>query len=134
MTKHTARWLLALATCAMMIVAPTATATPREATTAEVAAKAKLSASLLDTKVKVNGKARIRAKLDLPDAPGRGLELVVVQKLVAGVWLDVLTTDCRPNDTFRLRVSFSVAAQYTLRLYHPSTAVASASLSLTVIG
>lgn len=133
--KRTARWLAALATCAMVVAAPVpaASATTPDPATTEVAAKAKLTAKLLDSKVKAHGKARVRGKLELP-ADARGLELVVVQKLVAGVWVDVLTSSCRPNATFRLSLSFSVTGWYSLRVYHPATTVASATLSLNVVG
>lgn len=91
--------------------------------------KTKLSAELLDKKVKVNGKARIKGELEVDS---RSLEPIVVQKLVAGVWVDLFSSDCRPNYTFRLSVSFSVAASYSLRVYHPATAVFSSTLLLTV--
>jgi hypothetical protein len=94
--------------------------------------KTKLSAELLDKKVKVNSKARIKGMLEVESRDGRSLEPIVVQKLVAGAWVDLYTTDCRPNYTFRLSVSFSVAADYYLRLYHPATAVFSSTLLLTV--
>lgn len=99
-------------------------------------AKAKLQGKLLDSKVKVNAKARIRGRLDLLDTRSaeRGLELVVVQKLVAGAWIDVLSTPCRPNSTFRLSVSFSLSAEYSLRLFHPTTAVSSNTFVLSVLG
>jgi hypothetical protein len=100
---------------------------------AETDGKAKLTASLLDKKVKANDKARMKGELEVEDAGGRSLTPIVVQKLVAGVWVNVYTTDCRPNYTFRLSVSFSVAAQYSLRVYHPSTTVYSNVMLLTVI-
>ena len=124
MTKH-ARLLVALALCLATIVASPA-ASPAGATTD---GKTRLSATLLDKKVKTDKPARIKGQLDV-DA--RSLEPIVVQKLVAGVWVNVLTTDCRPNYTFRLNVSFSVAAEYSLRVYHPATAVFSSTLLLTV--
>ena len=88
----------------------------------------KLSATLLDTKVKVNAKARIQGRLDVEEPlpigrSGSLLEVVVVQQLKAGIWVDVSTGSCRPNLTFKLSVSFSLAATYTLRLYHPPTTI-----------
>jgi hypothetical protein len=117
---------------------PTAPARVAEST-AKPPANVKLSAKLLDTRVKVNGKARIHGRLDvetpLPLASGvrRGLELIVVQELKAGVWVDLTTSTCRPNATFRLRVSFSLAAQYTLRVYHPATALYASASSETFV-
>jgi hypothetical protein len=127
MTKH-ARLLVALALCLATLVASPAIS-PAGATTDS---KTKLSATLLDKKVKTNDKARIKGQLDVDTRDGRSLEPIVVQKLVAGVWVNVFTTDCRPNYTFRLSVSFSIAAEYSLRVYHPTTAVYSSTLLLTV--
>jgi hypothetical protein len=123
----TKRFLISLL-CLVALVAGPATV-PASATTD---GKAKLSAELLDKKVKVNSKARIKGQLDIDTRDGRSLEPIIVQKLVAGVWVNVLTTDCRPNYTFHLNVSFSIAADYSLRVYYPTTAVASATLFLTV--
>jgi hypothetical protein len=132
MTKRTrfTRGLAALALClATLVTTPaTASATPP---VAENPAKAKLHAQLLDTKVKVNAKARIHGRLDL-DARS-SLEPIIVQRLVAGVWVDVFSTECRPNYTFRLGVSFSVSAQYTLRVYNPTLTVHSSTFLLTVL-
>jgi hypothetical protein len=127
MTKHT-RLLVTLALCLATLVAGPAS-TSAGATTD---GKTKLSATLLDKKVKVNDKARIKGQLDVDTRDGRSLEPIIVQKLEAGVWVNVLTTDCRPNYTFRLTVSFSIAADYSLRVYHPSTAVFSSTLLLRV--
>jgi len=128
MTKHV-RLLAALVLCLAVVVAGPATV----AANATTDGKAKLSAELMDKKVKVNDKARIKGKLEVPDTrDGRSLEPIVVQKLVAGVWVDVQTADCRPNFSFRLTVSFSIAASYQLRLFHPATATASATLLLSV--
>jgi hypothetical protein len=104
-------------------------AAPASATTD---GKTKLSATLLDKKVKVDEKARMKGELEVDARGGRALEPIIVQKLVAGVWVNVLTTDCRPNYTFRLNVSFSIAAEYQLRVYHPSTTVYSSTMLLVV--
>lgn len=93
--------------------------------------KTKLDATLLDKKVKVDAKARIKGELET-SGDARSLTPIVVQKLVAGVWVNVYTTDCRPNYTFRLNISFSIAAEYSLRVYHPSTTVFSSTMLLTV--
>lgn len=100
---------------------------------ADTDGKAKLYAELLDKKVKVDAKAKMKGVLEVDEADGRLLTPIVVQKLVAGVWVNVYTTDCRPNYTFRLSISFSVAAEYSLRVYHPSTTVYSNIMLLTVI-
>lgn len=130
MTKH-ARLIAALVLCLAVVVAGPASGAGATTTTAP--GKPTLTAKLLDKKVKVHGKARIKGELEVPDSRGeRSLEPIIVQKLVAGVWVDVTTGTCRPNYTFKLSVSFSVAAEYQLRLYHPVSAVASATLLLTV--
>lgn len=129
MTKH-ARLLAALVLCLAVVVAGPAAAA---SATPTAPGKPTLTAKLVEKKVKVHGKAHIKGKLDVPDSRGeRGLEPIIVQKLVAGVWVDVTTGTCRPNYTFKLSVSFTVAAEYQLRLYHPVSAVASATLLLTV--
>lgn len=105
-------------------------------------AKAKLSAKLLDTKVKVNAKARIQGRLDvqLPMmrdgaqlSTSEGFELVVVQELRAGVWVDLQPARCQPNIRFRIAVSFSLVAQYTLRVIHPTSSLSSETFVLAVV-
>jgi hypothetical protein len=122
-----------VATSATASAVTSATSSTAGATTA-APAKAKIKAELLDKKVKVNANARIRGELDLDAAGQRALEPIVVQRLSAGVWVDVLTTTCLPNFTFRLRVSFSIAANYSLRVYHPTTQVSSNVFVLAVLG
>ena len=133
MTEHNriARGVIALVLCLAALVTPTATASAAPATEA----KTKLHAKLLDSKVKVNANARIKGELDVDtrSADGRTLEPIVVQRLVAGVWVDVLSTSCRPNYTFRLSISFSLAAEYQLRVYSPTTTVFSSTLLLRVV-
>lgn len=122
----TKRFLATLLCLTALILGPATV--PAGATTD---GKAKLDATLLDKKVKVDAKARIKGELET-DGNARSLTPIVVQKLVAGVWVNVYTTDCRPNYTFRLNVSFSIAAEYSLRVYHPSTTVYSNTMLLTV--
>jgi hypothetical protein len=133
MTKHNriARGVLALVLCLATFVTSSVTASAAP----EAEAKAKLHATLLDSKVKVNEKARIKGVLDIDSrsAADRTLEPIVVQRLVAGVWVNVYTTDCRPNYTFRLNISFSISAQYQLRVYSPTTTVFSSTLLLNVV-
>ena len=124
----TKRVLLAVALCLAMVAAGPATTA-----LATTDGKAKLSATLLDKKVKANDKARIKGELEMEDTGARTLTPIVVQKLVAGVWVDVTTSSCRPNYTFRLNVSFSISAEYSLRIYHPSTSVYSNTMILAVI-
>lgn len=125
----TKRLLLAVALCLAMVAAGPVTTIA----TATTDGKAKLSATLLDKKVKANDKARIKGELEMEDAGARTLTPIVVQKLVAGVWVDVTTSTCRPNYTFRLSVSFSISAEYSLRIYHPSTSVYSNTMVLAVL-
>lgn len=126
--------LIALVLCLAGLSMPAASAvsaTPAKPGT-EAPVKAKLHAKLLDTKVTVNAKARIHGKLDLDLRSATAREPIVVQRLVGGVWVDLLSANCRPSLTFQLSVSFSISAEYTLRLYHPLTAVSSNTLALTV--
>ena len=125
----TKRVLLAVALCLAMVAAGPVTT----AATATTEGKTKLSATLLDKKVKANDKARIKGELEMEDTGARTLTPIIVQKLVAGVWVDVTTSSCRPNYTFRLNVSFSISAEYSLRIYHPSTSVYSNTMVLAVI-
>lgn len=133
MTKHNrfARGVLVLLLCLATLTATSAVASA----TPVPEHKTKLDATLLDSKVKVNDKARIKGRLDVDSRSfdGRTLTPIVVQRLVAGVWVDVLSTDCRPNYTFRLNVTFSIAAQYQLRVYSPTTTVFSSTLFLNVV-
>jgi hypothetical protein len=133
MTKHNrfARGVLVLLLCLATLTTSSAVASA----TPVAEHKTKLDATLLDSKVKVNDKARIKGKLEVDGRSfdGRTLTPIVVQRLVAGVWVDVLTTDCRPNFTFRLNVSFSIAAQYQLRVYSPTNTVFSSTLLLNVV-
>ena len=130
MTKHNriTRVVIALLLCLATFVTLSATASATES-------KAKLHAKLLDSKVKVDKEARIKGSLDVDSrsADDRTLEPIVVQRLVAGVGVNVYTTDCRPNYTFRLSVSFSLAADDQLRVYSPTMAVFSSTLLLRVV-
>lgn len=124
-----ARLLVALTMCCVALVFMSMSTAPASASpdaTGKLPVHVKLNAKLLDTQVKVNAKARVHGRLAvaLPISVGvtaRGLQLLVVQQLKAGVWVDVNTGHCRPNATFKLSISFSLAAQYTLRVYHPPT-------------
>jgi hypothetical protein len=138
-TRIARRLVALLVFCLALMITPMSA---HAATAAKPPAKVTVSATLLDTKVKVNGKARIKGRLDV-ESPlaARGasaLELVVVQQLKAGLWVDLAPSRCYPNSTFRMSVSFSVAADYTLRVYHPATELYAAAYSstfvLTVIG
>jgi hypothetical protein len=128
-----ARKLVALLVfCLALMIAPmSAYAAPN--TAAKPPAKVSVSAELLDAKVKVNGKARIKGRLDVDARAQSGLELVVVQYLSAGVWVDLAPARCYPNSAFRVSVSFSVAAEYTLRVYHPPTTLYAAAYSNTFL-
>lgn len=130
--NRAARGLTALVLCLATLVTLSATASAEPTTDS----KAKVSATLLDKKVKVNAKARIKGVLEVDSRSTgeRTLQPIIVQRLVAGVWVNIQTTDCRPNFTFRLSVSFTIAAQYPLRVYYPTTAVFSSTLLLTVFG
>ncbi|WP_116042573.1 hypothetical protein [Amycolatopsis palatopharyngis] len=147
------RSLVALAAgCALVATAPGAAVAAQESTgnagtsTHSTAGKkqVKVNAKLAKGKVKVNEKVKLKGKLDV-EAPLRAagtadassLEPLVVQQLVAGAWVNLTSTSCRPNGSYQLRLSFRVRAEVTLRVYHPETtlyAAASSSLvSLLVI-
>lgn len=139
-----ARRLAALIMCGIALVMMSTTATtaasaaPQAAVSTGAAtkpppAREKLSAKLLDTKVKVNAKARIQGRLDVLHPMRDGFELVVVQELRAGVWVDLQPARCQPNIRFTIRVSFSVVARYTLRVIHPTSSLSSETFVLAVL-
>lgn len=118
--------------CAMLITVPAA------ATAAPAAPKAKvaLHAKADKNQVRAGEKVKINGGLDVLREPrlDGGTEPVVVQSLQAGAWVDLTTGSCHPNGTFSLNLSFSVAAQLTLRVYHPETSLyASAYSSLFTV-
>ncbi|MEV7552504.1 hypothetical protein AB0N89_23075 [Amycolatopsis sp. NPDC089917] len=93
-----------------------------------------------EEKVKIEAKAdksKVKGRLDVvaDSAAGEGrdatgaLELIVVQKLVAGVWVDLSNGSCKPNGSFVLSLSFSVKASLTLRVYHPETTLYASATS-----
>ena len=119
-----------LCLAALVTTTGAAAATSASPTVAETSAKGKLHATLLDTKVKKNAKARIHGRLDLDSRST--FEPVIVQRFEAGVWVDVFSTEVRPSYTFRLGISFSIEASYTLRVYSPTASVYSSTFVLVV--
>jgi hypothetical protein len=126
------RMFVALAAAFGLLLAPiTASAAPAADRT--VAAKpAKVTAKADKTKVKVGEDVKLSGALEL-DSADRALQVVVVQQLQAGVWVDLTNTTCTPSYRYKATLSFSVAVQTQLRVYYPGTSVY-ASATSQVIG
>ncbi|WP_246258221.1 hypothetical protein [Amycolatopsis anabasis] len=112
----------------MIGLAPAASATESAVDKTNVKVHAKLDKN----QVKVGEKVKLKGSLEI-DAPARsgsdGLELLLVQKLQAGVWVNIADTSCRPNGNYSLNLSFSVSAQLSLRVYYPGTSIYAAASS-----
>jgi hypothetical protein len=112
-----------LLACVTLLLPGTAAA----ATDAGSKGQVKVTAKLEKTVVKVSEKVTLTGRLDVAGGTRRaasapaGLEPIVVQKLQAGVWVDVTTGSCRPNGGFTLHLSFDVAVDLSLRVYHPES-------------
>jgi hypothetical protein len=132
------RVLVALAVCCVAAGLVPATALAADSPSSAPSASAvhgkkkkhlKVGAALDKGKVKVNEKANLKGRLDLDPSDAAdaradladGSEPVVVQKLEAGVWVNLTTASCRPNGAFSLNLSFAVAAKLSLRVFHPET-------------
>ncbi|WP_026360501.1 hypothetical protein [Amycolatopsis nigrescens] len=129
------RVLVALAVCcATAGFAPAASAASSPSTTPAVSAVdgqgVKVHAKLDKSQVKVGEKVKLKGSLHaLSPARSDGLELLLVQRLSAGVWVDVNSTNCRPNGSYSLSLSFQFSAQLTLRVFHPATTLYAAASS-----
>ncbi|OXM44389.1 hypothetical protein [Amycolatopsis alba] len=114
-------------------VAAPASPTSSEQTSVHKKKKVKLEAKADKSKVKVGEETKLKGRLDVVADDGRdaadALELIVVQKLVAGVWVDLSNGSCKPNGSFVLSLSFSVKASLTLRVYHPETTLYASATS-----
>ncbi|EMD23858.1 hypothetical protein [Amycolatopsis azurea] len=114
-------------------VASPASPTSSEQTSVYKKKKVKLEAKADKSKVKVGEETKLKGRLDVVADDGRdaadALELIIVQKLVAGVWVDLSNGSCRPNGSFSLSLSFSVKASLTLRVYHPETTLYASATS-----
>jgi len=114
-------------------VASPASPTSSEQTSVHKKKKVKLEAKADKSKVKVGEETKLKGRLDVVADDGRdaadALELIIVQKLVAGVWVDLSNGSCRPNGSFSLSLSFSVKASLTLRVYHPETTLYASATS-----
>ncbi|MFB9689325.1 hypothetical protein [Amycolatopsis plumensis] len=93
--------------------------------------KVKVEGKLGKDHVKVNEKVDLKGTLQVLDAArtDQTVETVIVQQLQAGAWVNIADTTCRPNGGFSLRLSFSVSATVSLRLYHPETTLYAAAYS-----
>ncbi len=127
--------LVAGCVLAGLVPATSAAAAPASSSSSEQSSvhkkkkKVKLEAKADKDKVKVGENTKVKGRLDVVAEGGdavegtEALELVIVQKLVAGVWVDLTTSQarCKPNGKFVLNLSFSLRASLTLRVYHPET-------------
>ncbi|MBB5856672.1 hypothetical protein ACFQ05_27670 [Amycolatopsis umgeniensis] len=112
-------------------VAAQASPASSEQTSVHKKKKVKLEAKADKSKVKVGEETKLKGRLDVI-AEGDGadaLELIIVQKLVAGVWVDLSNGSCKPNGKFVLSLSFSVKASLTLRVFHPETEIYASATS-----
>ncbi|MFI6305652.1 hypothetical protein ACIBCH_27555 [Amycolatopsis thailandensis] len=125
--------LAGLVPAAQAAAAPASPASS-EQTSVHKKKKVKLEAKADKSKVKVGEETKLKGRLDvIADSAGGdsadALELIIVQKLVAGVWVDLSNGSCRPNGSFVLSLSFSVKASLTLRVYHPETTLYASATS-----
>lgn len=67
----------------------------------------------------------------------RGEILYVQQETQAGVWVNLASTSCSPNNDFDLSLRLNVSGTVTLRVFHPEstlfTAAASAVFTVVVL-
>ncbi|WP_410568682.1 hypothetical protein [Amycolatopsis sp. cmx-4-61] len=121
---------IALVGLAPAVAAP-AGAAPLSSAVEAGKGKVKVEGKLGKDHVKVNEKVDLKGNLKVVDAPRSegSLEAVIVQQLQAGAWVNIADTTCRPNGGFSVRLSFSVSATVSLRLYHPETALYAAAYS-----
>ena len=97
----------------------------------------KLDAKPDKSTVKVGEHTKIRGHLTLSPAdggavaaaPAGGVDVVFVQRLVAGVWVNIVSRPCAAGGDFSFDVSFTVAASLTLRVFAPETDIYAAASS-----
>ncbi|MGW3998006.1 hypothetical protein [Amycolatopsis sp. NPDC004772] len=132
MIRTPRRILTALAvTLALAGPALAAPAAPLAAATEAGKGKVKVEGKLGKDHVEVGEKVDLKGNLKVLDAARSegSVETVVVQQLQAGAWVNIADTTCRPNGGFSLRLSFSLSATVSLRLYHPETTLYAAAYS-----
>ncbi|MEV7094580.1 hypothetical protein AB0M80_17270 [Amycolatopsis sp. NPDC051045] len=99
--------------------------------------KVKVDGKLAKDHVKVNEKVDLKGNLKVLDAARadgtQSLETVIVQQLQGGAWVNLADTTCRPNGGFTFRLSFSLSATVSLRLYHPETTLYAAAYSASTL-
>jgi hypothetical protein len=97
--------------------------------------KVKVDGKLGKDHVKVNEKVDLKGKLEVLGASRaeQALETVIVQQLQGGTWVNLAGTTCRPNGGFSFRLSFSLSATVSLRLYHPETTLYAAAYSASTL-
>jgi hypothetical protein len=140
-TFHAARRILSalVISTALAGVVPAlanpAVAAPLASSTEAGKGKVKVDGKLGKDHVKVNEKVDLKGKLEVLDAPRaeQALETVIVQQLQGGVWVNLADTGCRPNGGFTFRLSFSLSATVSLRLYHPETTLYAAAYSASAL-
>lgn len=126
MTKlsRTGRLFTALTVgCAALAVAPTMAAAAPAAMHAPAKHPVKIHAKPAKQRLHVGEKTKIDGRLDVATAARTDDPeiLIVQQEIRAGIWIDLTNTTCRPNGSFSLDISFDVAADVSLRVYHPDT-------------
>jgi len=96
----------------------------------------KLDAKPDKSTVKVGEHTKIRGHLALSPfagarvaAPAGGVDVLFVQQLVAGAWVNLASGPCTPGDDFSIDLSFHVAASLTLRVFAPETDIYAAAYS-----
>lgn len=129
------RLFVALAAAFGLLLAPITASATTVADHSTADKSAKVTAKADKKKVKVGEDVKITGELELEGgrADDRALEVVVVQQLQAGVWVNLTNTTCTPSYRYSVRLSFSVAVQTQLRVYYPGTTVY-ASATSQVIG
>lgn len=142
------KMLIAAVTAVGLLASPVAASAAPAVDHVQVAKpkkKAKIKAQLEKTQVKVGEKTKVKGAFEV-EADGLTreeesliAELLIVQQLKAGVWVDIPTwkTRCKPNGNYAVKLSFDVAADVQLRVSHPESdgieAAVSANLGLKIV-
>ncbi|GAA0616574.1 hypothetical protein GCM10010174_38190 [Kutzneria viridogrisea] len=123
----------ALVGCAALLAVPGTAAAAPVAVHSPAKKHLTISAKPVKDHVKVHEKTQVKGRLDIkPSArSAEDLELLVVQRLQAGVWIDLggTETPCQPNGNFSVDLSFDVSAELTLRVFHPDSSLYAESYS-----
>jgi len=116
--------------CAALLAAPAAAAASPTAVHAPAKHRLHVQAAPEHDHVKAHEKTHIKGQMDVSDsARTDSAEVLIVQQLVAGAWVNLTPGTCRPNGMFSIDVSFDVAATVSLRVYHPESSLYLESVS-----